>query len=263
MTYILASVFGHYFLVVFYSHFYKRNLTFFAMWICIHFQKYEMIKTEDIPHLEHSTFSTRVVKDIAQNILSFLKSNCTKEGHTYWLFKGRLWREEGLYLWLNGSLTARLMLSLLYLNHSQREWHREALRSHHSVWGGRRREMSESLHSSCGCFTLQVSNQIFSAFSSFFIDGTVTKPHPCQHVLQLLLKETNWIYINNIHTHIVVKPFLLCTISIKVNRKLYYSFVEWQATWCWRRGKTESTTERSELCSWTVSNSWMKRGIPR
>lgn len=51
-------------------------------------QKYEMIKTEDIPHLENSTFSTRVVKDIAQNILSFLKSNCTKEGHTYWLFKG-------------------------------------------------------------------------------------------------------------------------------------------------------------------------------
>lgn len=48
-----------------------------------------MIKTEDIPHLENSTFSTRVVKDIAQNILSFLKSNCTKEGHTYWLFKGR------------------------------------------------------------------------------------------------------------------------------------------------------------------------------
>lgn len=53
-----------------------------------HLQKYEMIKTEDIPHLENSTFSTRVVKDIAQNILSFLKSNCTKEGHTYWLFKG-------------------------------------------------------------------------------------------------------------------------------------------------------------------------------
>lgn len=47
-----------------------------------------MIKTEDIPHLQNSTFSTRVVKDIAQNILSFLKSNCTKEGHTYWLFKG-------------------------------------------------------------------------------------------------------------------------------------------------------------------------------
>ncbi|XP_041116796.1 erythroid differentiation-related factor 1-like isoform X1 [Polyodon spathula] len=50
-------------------------------------QKYEMIKTEDIPDLDNSTFSTKVVKDIAQNILSFLKSNCTKEGHTYWLFK--------------------------------------------------------------------------------------------------------------------------------------------------------------------------------
>ncbi|KAL7990529.1 hypothetical protein Chor_013959 [Crotalus horridus] len=50
-------------------------------------QKYEMIKTEDIPNLEKSNFSTKVVKDIAQNILSFLKSNCTKEGHTYWLFK--------------------------------------------------------------------------------------------------------------------------------------------------------------------------------
>ncbi|XP_061491682.1 erythroid differentiation-related factor 1 isoform X1 [Rhineura floridana] len=50
-------------------------------------QKYEMIKTEDIPNLENSNFSTKVIKDIAQNILSFLKANCTKEGHTYWLFK--------------------------------------------------------------------------------------------------------------------------------------------------------------------------------
>ena len=30
----------------------------------------------------------QVVKDVAQNILSFMKSNCTREGHTYWLFKG-------------------------------------------------------------------------------------------------------------------------------------------------------------------------------
>ncbi|XP_048465146.1 erythroid differentiation-related factor 1 [Rhincodon typus] len=50
-------------------------------------QRYEMIKTEDIPNLDNSSFSTKVVKDIAQNILSFLKANCTKEGHTYWLFK--------------------------------------------------------------------------------------------------------------------------------------------------------------------------------
>lgn len=57
--------------------------------ICV-LQKYEMIKTEEIPNLENSNFSTKVIKDIAQNILSFLKSNCTKEGHTYWLFKGEL-----------------------------------------------------------------------------------------------------------------------------------------------------------------------------
>lgn len=27
------------------------------------------------------------MKDVAQNILSFMKANCTREGHTYWLFK--------------------------------------------------------------------------------------------------------------------------------------------------------------------------------
>lgn len=52
-------------------------------------QKYEIIKTEDLPYLEDSQFSPQVVKNVAQNILSFLKANATKEGHTYWLFKGR------------------------------------------------------------------------------------------------------------------------------------------------------------------------------
>ncbi|XP_030836589.1 erythroid differentiation-related factor 1 isoform X2 [Strongylocentrotus purpuratus] len=52
-------------------------------------QKYELIKTEEIPKLENAQFSQKVVKDIAQNILSFINSNCTKEGHTYWLFKGK------------------------------------------------------------------------------------------------------------------------------------------------------------------------------
>ena len=33
-------------------------------------------------------FHLQVIKDVARNILSFLKSNCTLEGHTYWLFKG-------------------------------------------------------------------------------------------------------------------------------------------------------------------------------
>ncbi|XP_074643742.1 erythroid differentiation-related factor 1-like [Tubulanus polymorphus] len=51
-------------------------------------QRYEIMKTEDIPKLENSQFEPEVIKDIAQNILSFLKSNATKEGHTYWLFKG-------------------------------------------------------------------------------------------------------------------------------------------------------------------------------
>lgn len=52
-------------------------------------QRYELIKTEDLPHLPNSKFSPKVVRDIAQNILSFLKANATKSGHTYWLFKGR------------------------------------------------------------------------------------------------------------------------------------------------------------------------------
>lgn len=72
-------------------------------------QKYELIKTEDLPYLENSNFSPKVIRNVAQNILSFLKRNATKAGllfspsirsmfcnkfvfhylgHTYWLFKG-------------------------------------------------------------------------------------------------------------------------------------------------------------------------------
>ena len=51
-------------------------------------QKYELIKTEDLPHLPDAKFSPNLIRDVAQNILSFLKSNATKAGHTYWLFKG-------------------------------------------------------------------------------------------------------------------------------------------------------------------------------
>ncbi|KAL4231619.1 Erythroid differentiation-related factor 1 [Mactra antiquata] len=51
-------------------------------------QKYELVKTEDIPDLENSRFDPTVVTDIAKNILSFLKNNATREGHTYWLYKG-------------------------------------------------------------------------------------------------------------------------------------------------------------------------------
>ena len=50
-------------------------------------QKYELIKTEDIPELEGCTFDPQTVKDVASNILSFLRNSATKEGHTYWLYK--------------------------------------------------------------------------------------------------------------------------------------------------------------------------------
>lgn len=52
-------------------------------------QKYELIKTEDLPRLDDSKFSPKLIRDVAQSILSFLKSNTTKAGHTYWLFKGK------------------------------------------------------------------------------------------------------------------------------------------------------------------------------
>lgn len=52
-------------------------------------QKYELIKTEDLPRMDNSRFSPKLIRDVAQSILSFLKSNATKAGHTYWLFKGK------------------------------------------------------------------------------------------------------------------------------------------------------------------------------
>jgi hypothetical protein len=74
--------------------------TYFPDWIEAHFlffynsysgglvQKYELIKTDDLPRLPGSQFKPNIIKDVAQNILSFLKSKATKAGHTYWLFKG-------------------------------------------------------------------------------------------------------------------------------------------------------------------------------
>lgn len=52
-------------------------------------KKYELIKTEDLPRMDNSKFSPKLIRDVAQSILSFLKSNATKAGHTYWLFKGK------------------------------------------------------------------------------------------------------------------------------------------------------------------------------
>lgn len=63
------------------------------IFLCFHqdgiVQKYELIKTEDLPSLENSKFSPKVIRNVAQNILSFLKANATKSGHTYWLFKAK------------------------------------------------------------------------------------------------------------------------------------------------------------------------------
>ncbi|ESO95111.1 hypothetical protein LOTGIDRAFT_232201 [Lottia gigantea] len=59
--------------------------------MCFHLdgfvQKYELLKTEDIPNYKDCEFDPKLVMDIARNILSFLKSNATLEGHTYWLYK--------------------------------------------------------------------------------------------------------------------------------------------------------------------------------
>eukprot|EP01103_Thecamoeba_quadrilineata_P014187 TRINITY_DN4158_c0_g1_i1.p1 TRINITY_DN4158_c0_g1~~TRINITY_DN4158_c0_g1_i1.p1 ORF type:complete len:1108 (-),score=222.37 TRINITY_DN4158_c0_g1_i1:93-3062(-) len=60
--------------------------------MCFHLngivQNYELLKTEEIPDLSNSSFSPAVIRDTAQDMLTFLKANCTREGRTYWLFKG-------------------------------------------------------------------------------------------------------------------------------------------------------------------------------
>ncbi|CAG9805246.1 unnamed protein product [Chironomus riparius] len=63
------------------------------IFMCYHLngivQRYELIKTEDLPNMEDSRFSPKVIRNVAHNILSFLKTNATKAGHTYWLFKAK------------------------------------------------------------------------------------------------------------------------------------------------------------------------------
>lgn len=65
----------------------SKNILIFAGGLV---QKYELIKTDDLPRLPGSQFKPGIIKDVAQNILSFLKSKATKAGHTYWLFKGKI-----------------------------------------------------------------------------------------------------------------------------------------------------------------------------
>ena len=47
-----------------------------------------MVETGEIPKIEGGQFSPSVVEDVARNIIAFLRRNATREGHTYWLFKG-------------------------------------------------------------------------------------------------------------------------------------------------------------------------------
>lgn len=51
-------------------------------------QEYDLVKTVDLPNMENSKFSPKLIRNVAQNILTFLKQNATKSGHTYWLLKG-------------------------------------------------------------------------------------------------------------------------------------------------------------------------------
>lgn len=111
-----------------------------------------MIKTEEIPNLENSNFSTKVIKDIAQNILSFLKSNCTKEGHTYWLFKGKLLI---LLEWTIIDLSNCCKMRLVFLS-SKWQWYSEALWPHYSLWRNWR-QIPKSIHNASGHSLVQVS----------------------------------------------------------------------------------------------------------
>ncbi|KAL3986002.1 hypothetical protein ACH3XW_40985 [Acanthocheilonema viteae] len=64
-------------------------------------KEYELIRTEDIPHLENSKFDPLVLRNVAENIIAFLQDKVAQEGHTYWLChdKGDNDREPMLRLW--------------------------------------------------------------------------------------------------------------------------------------------------------------------
>ncbi|VDM74810.1 unnamed protein product [Strongylus vulgaris] len=49
---------------------------------------YEVLVKEEIPHITGSEFDPSNLKNITENIMSFLSKNMTEQGHTYWLFRG-------------------------------------------------------------------------------------------------------------------------------------------------------------------------------
>ncbi|VDN03422.1 unnamed protein product [Thelazia callipaeda] len=63
--------------------------------------EYELIRTEDIPHLENSKFDPLILRNVTENIIAFLQDKVAQEGHTYWLChdRGDSDRESMLRLW--------------------------------------------------------------------------------------------------------------------------------------------------------------------
>lgn len=70
------------------DHYYSISLQLNSLFFAPQ-QKYEVMRTEDIPNLENSSFDPNEVLDIAQNIMSFIKRQAAVEGHTYWLYKSK------------------------------------------------------------------------------------------------------------------------------------------------------------------------------
>ena len=61
--------------------------------ICYHkggyVQGYQIVPTADIPSLSKPPFSPAVVEETASSVLQFLKDNATRDGGTYWVYKGK------------------------------------------------------------------------------------------------------------------------------------------------------------------------------
>ncbi|KAI0987693.1 hypothetical protein GJ496_000977 [Pomphorhynchus laevis] len=59
--------------------------------ICFHLdgavQRYDLIRTDEIPNMKGSEFFPGQIKTVASRLLKFLQENATKQGHTYWLYK--------------------------------------------------------------------------------------------------------------------------------------------------------------------------------
>ncbi|KAK6765921.1 hypothetical protein RB195_025687 [Necator americanus] len=60
-------------------------------------KEYEVLVKEEIPHIVGSEFDPSNLKNITENIMSFLSKNMTEQGHTYWLFREKGSSQMKLY----------------------------------------------------------------------------------------------------------------------------------------------------------------------